>query len=258
MNKLLIKKKTSKRSPFFSVITVVKNDQKNIEKTLKSIAQQSFKNFEYIVIDGKSSDRTIRNIKKYKKIINLLISEKDMGIYYAMNKGIKFASGKIIVFINSGDLFTKNALKIVYSKFIKNKKIDFVFGTVLRHYTKKSILKSSFDTKKLLYNFDFATAHSTGFFLRKKIYNLVGNFNTKYKCSADYDIYYKVLLKLRLYGESTNKEQIIGIVAPGGFSSKVSFFDHLKEEIKIRFDNNQNIFFISIIFLNSLIKNYFK
>jgi glycosyltransferase involved in cell wall biosynthesis len=258
MRKILIKKKSLNSSPFFSIITVVKNDQKNIEKTIKTIAQQSFKNFEYIVIDGKSSDHTIRNIKKYKKIINLLISEKDMGIYYAMNKGIKLASGKIVVFINSGDLFTKNALKIVYSKFNKNKKIDFVFGTVLRHYTKKSILKSGFDPKKLLYNFDFATAHSTGFFLKKKIYNLVGNFNTKYKCSADYDIYYKVLLKLRLYGESTSKEQIVGIVAPGGFSSKVSFFEHLKEEIKIRVDNNQNIFLVIIILLNALIKYYFK
>jgi len=258
MSKLLKKKKTLNNPPLFSVITVVKNDQKNIEKTIKSIAQQSFKNFEYIVIDGKSSDHTIRNIKKYKKVINLLISEKDKGIYYAMNKGIKLASGKIIVFVNSGDLFAKNALKIVYNKFNKNKKIDFIFGTVLRHYTKKNILKSGFNPKKLLYNFDFATAHSTGFFLKKNIYNLVGNFNTKYKCSADYDIYYKVLLKHRLYGGSTSKEQIIGIVAPGGFSSKVSFFEHLKEEIKIRFDNNQNIFLISIIFLNALIKHYFK
>jgi len=258
MRKILIKKKSLNSSPFFSIITVVKNDQKNIEKTIKTIAQQSFKNFEYIVIDGKSSDHTIRNIKKYKKIINLLISEKDMGIYYAMNKGIKLASGKIIVFINSGDLFTKNALKIVYSKFNKNKKIDFVFGTVLRHYTKKSILKSGFSTNRLIYNFDFATAHSTGFFLKKKIYKLIGGFNTKYKCSADYDIYYKILLKHKLNGNSTSKDQIVGIVTSGGFSSKVSFFEHLKEEMQIRFDNNQNIFLITIIFLNAVTKYFYK
>jgi hypothetical protein len=146
----------------------------------------------------------------------------------------------------------------VYNKFCKKKKIDYVFGTVLRHYTKKSILKSGFNLRKLLYNFDFATAHSTGFFLKRKIYNLVGNFNTKYKYSADYDIYYKVILKLRLNGESTPKKQLIGVVAAGGFSSKVSFFEHLKEEIKIRVDNNQNIFLVIIILLNALIKYYFK
>lgn len=257
MNKLFTNDSLIKK-PFFSIITVVKNDENNIERTIKSIIQQSFKNYEYIIIDGKSSDKTITKILKHKKKINIFISQKDDGIYYAMNKGINLSNGEVIVFINSGDLFSKNALKFIHNKFKKNQKIDFVFGTVLRHYTKKSILKSGFDSKKLIYNFDFATAHSTGFFLKKKIYNLVGNFNTKYKCSADYDIYYKVLLKLRLYGESTSKEQIVGIVAPGGFSSKVSFFEHLKEEIKIRFNNNQNLFLISIIFLNALIKHYFK
>jgi glycosyltransferase involved in cell wall biosynthesis len=257
MSKLLINNPIKKK-PFFSIITVAKNDEKNIEKTIKSVTQQSFTNYEYIIVDGKSSDQTITKIRKFKKKINILISEEDDGIYYAMNKGIKFANGEIIVFINSGDLFTKNALEIVYNKFKKNKQIDCVFGTVLRHYTQKSILKSGFNLKKLIYNFDFATAHSTGFFLKKKLYNLLNNFNTKYKCSADYDIYYKILLKLKLNADSTSKKQLVGIVASGGFSSKISFFKHLKEETQIRSDNNQNIFLISIIFLNALIKHFFK
>jgi len=257
MSKLLINNPIKKK-PFFSIITVAKNDEKNIEKTIKSVTQQSFTNYEYLIVDGKSSDQTIAKIRKFKKKINILISEEDDGIYYAMNKGIKFANGEIIVFINSGDLFTKNALEIVYNKFKKNKQIDCVFGTVLRHYTQKSILKSGFNLKKLIYNFDFATAHSTGFFLKKKLYNLLNNFNTKYKCSADYDIYYKILLKLKLNADSTSKKQLVGIVASGGFSSKISFFKHLKEETQIRSDNNQNIFLISIIFLNALIKHFFK
>jgi glycosyltransferase involved in cell wall biosynthesis len=257
MSKLLINNPIKKK-PFFSIITVAKNEEKNIEKTIKSVTQQSFTNYEYLIVDGKSSDQTITKIRKFKKKINILISEEDDGIYYAMNKGIKFANGEVIVFINSGDLFTKNALEIVYNKFKKNKQIDCVFGTVLRHYTQKSILKSGFNLKKLIYNFDFATAHSTGFFLKKKLYNLLNNFNTKYKCSADYDIYYKTFLKLKINANSTSKKQLVGIVAPGGFSSKISFFKHLKEEIQIRFDNNQNIFLISIIFFNALIKYFFK
>jgi len=258
MNQLLIKNKLIKNKPFFSIITVVKNDEKNIEKTIKCVTEQSFKNYEYIIIDGKSSDQTITKIKKYKKKINLLISEKDKGIYFAMNKGINICNGEVIIFINSGDLFSKNALKIIYNKFKKNEKIDFIFGTVLRHYTKRTILKSGFNCKKLIYNFDFATAHSTGFFLKKKIYNLLGNFNTKYKCSADYDIYYKIILKHKLLGNWTSKDQLIGIVTSGGFSSKVNFLEHLKEEMQIRFDNSQNIFLIAIIFLNALIKYFYK
>ena len=258
MKNLLIDNRSFIKKPFFSIITVVKNSENNIEKTIKSVTRQSYKNYEYIIIDGKSSEQTLPKIKKFKKKINLLISERDKGIYYAMNKGISFARGDVIVFVNSGDLFSKNALKIIYNKFKKNKKIDFVFGTVVRHYTKKSILKSGFNIKRLIYNFDFATAHSTGFFLKKKIYNLAGDFNTKYKCSADYDIYYKVLLKYNLNGKSTSKKQLIGIVAAGGFSSSISFFEHLKEEMQIRLDNKQNFILITFLFLNALIKHFYK
>ena len=102
--------------PYFSVITVVKNDIKNIYKTIKSIKEQSFKNFEYIIIDGKSSDGTTQQIRKHKKYIDLIISEKDKGIYFAMNKGAKLAKGEILVFVNSGDILNKDALK----KYIKN------------------------------------------------------------------------------------------------------------------------------------------
>jgi glycosyltransferase involved in cell wall biosynthesis len=257
MNKLFANNSLIKK-PFFSIITVVKNDENNIEKTIESINKQSFKNYEYIIIDGKSSDKTRTKILKHKKKINILISQKDNGIYYAMNKGINFSNGEVIVFINSGDLFSKNALRFIYNKFKKYQKIDFVFGTVLRHYTKKSILKSGFNRNKLIYNFDFATAHSTGFFLKKKIYNLLNGFDTRYKCSADYDVYHKIFFKYKLNGKSTPKKQIVGIVASGGFSSKISFLEHLKEEIRIRFNNNQNIFFITVIFFNTLIKYFYK
>ena len=109
--KFLIKKKANK--PFFTIITVVKNAEKDIVKTLNSISEQTFKNFEYLVIDGKSKDQTIQKILKYKKNINLLISEKDKGIYFAMNKGLRLANGEVIVFVNAGDKLTKNALRIV-------------------------------------------------------------------------------------------------------------------------------------------------
>ena len=253
--KILYKKKI--KNPYFSIITVVKNDEKNVDKTIKSIKSQKFKNYEYIIIDGGSKDKTIQNILKHKQFINLLISEKDKGIYYAMNKGAKIASGKIIVFVNSGDEITRNALKIVNKKFTKEN-IDFVFGTVKRHYVKDTILKHGFNKKKLYINFDFATAHSTGFYIKKAIFKNLKYFNTKYKCSADYDLYYSLIITLYKNGSFTNKNQLIGIVQSGGFSSKLNFMQHLVEEVKIRIDNNQNKFIILIIICNALIKHLFK
>ena len=256
IKKTIIYKKNKK--PFFTIITVVKNDEKNIERTIKSIKNQSFNNFEHIIIDGLSTDKTVRKVLKNKKSIDILISEKDSGIYYAMNKGILLSRGKIIVFVNSGDLLKKNALKIVFKKFKMNPNIDFVFGTVKRHYTKNTIIKYGFNRKKLYYNFDFATAHSTGFYIKKESLKKIGKFNVNYKCSADYDIYYRAIIKNKMIGDFTSKHELIGEVKSGGFSSKVSFLDHLLEESKIRIDNKQNIFFVTIIFLNSIIKYLLK
>ena len=252
-----MREKKSKK-PFFSIITVVKNDQSNIQKTIKSIISQNYKNFEYIIIDGKSEDSTIKKINIYKKQISHILSEKDKGIYFAMNKGINLAKGNVLLFVNSGDVITKNALSIVHDLFIKNNKIDFIFGTVKRHYTNSTIIKYGYDTNKLIYNFDFASSHSTGFFIKLKSLNKVGKFNTKYKCSADYDLYYRAIIKKKLSGTFTNKSKLIGIMKSGGFSSKISFFDHLIEESKIRLNNKQNFFLIFLIFINATFKHSIK
>ncbi len=252
MNKKKLKKK------FFSIITVVKNDETNIEKTIKSVLSQNFKNFEYIVIDGKSKDKTLEIINKFNKKLSYILSEKDNGIYFAMNKGLKLANGHILLFVNSGDLLTKSALKIIYNKFTKNSKIDFVFGTVKRHYSNISITKSGYNPFRLNFNFDFATSHSTGFFIKLKSLKKVGKFNTRYKCSADYDFYYRAILKKKLTGIATSRNELIGVMSSGGYSSTVSFMDHLFEECLIRINNGQNIFLIIAIFINALFKRFLK
>ena len=93
-----------------SIITVVLNSKSALEKTIKSISNQDFKNFEYIIIDGKSTDGTQEIIKKYSHFIDKYISEEDNGLYYAMNKGINLAIGEAILFLNAGDLLCKQAL----------------------------------------------------------------------------------------------------------------------------------------------------
>ena len=80
------------KKPFFSIITVVKNDEQNIEKTIKSVINQNFKDFEYIIVDGNSTDETQKKILKFKENIRHFICEQDDGIYFAMNKGAKTAT----------------------------------------------------------------------------------------------------------------------------------------------------------------------
>ena len=110
-----------------SIITVVKNDVYNIEKTIKSIISQKNINIEYIIIDGLSRDGTIKIVNKYKKKIDRIITEKDNGIYYAMNKSIRLIKSDWTVFLNSGDIFFDNNIIDKIHDFKKNS-VDIIYG----------------------------------------------------------------------------------------------------------------------------------
>ncbi len=90
----------SNKKPIFSIITVVLNNKSGIEKTIQSVVNQTYRNFEYIIIDGGSTDGTLEIINNYKSQIDVLISEKDSGIYEAMNKGVKYSNGNYLLFLN--------------------------------------------------------------------------------------------------------------------------------------------------------------
>lgn len=242
-----------------SIITVVKNSESTIEKTIQSVLSQKVENLEYIVIDGNSSDNTLGIIKKYEDKIDYWCCIEDEGIYDAMNYGLKLSRGKIIGLINSGDIYTNDSLKTVLKYFKKKEDISFLFGTVNRHYLGGNVIKKvGFNRKRIKYNFDSVTCHSTGFFIKNNIQKELGLYNTKYKCSSDYDLFYKLLIQNNYNGSSTTKEEIIGIVESGGFSSKYGYWKKLKEEMSIRIENNQSYFLILIIFFNSIIKHFFK
>lgn len=242
-----------------SIITVVKNSESTIEKTIQSVLSQKIENLEYIIIDGNSSDNTLGIIKKYEDKIDYWCCIEDEGIYDAMNYGLKLSRGKIIGLINSGDIYTNDSLKTVLKYFKKKEDISFLFGTVNRHYLGGNVIKKvGFNRKRIKYNFDSVTCHSTGFFIKNNIQKELGLYNTKYKCSSDYDLFYKLLIQNDYNGSSTTKEEIIGIVESGGFSSKYGYWKKLKEEMSIRIENNQSYFLILIIFFNSIIKHFFK
>ena len=239
------------KSQKISIITVTKNSEKFLEKNILSVNNQVFKNYEHIIIDGGSTDKTLNIIHKHKNKIKYFISEKDDGLYDAMNKGIKRCSGDIIGILNSDDIYYKDALKTVDRYFNKYSKIDFLFGSVYKYK-----LLHGYFPKKIKWTFGFYTTHSVGFFIKKSSQNKIGLYNTKYKWSADYDNFYKMIVKHKMKGMATKKNEVFGNFRLGGLSSSIKYIDFLKENNQIRLDNGQNRIVVFTIFFLRLLRNF--
>ena len=237
----------------FSIITVVFNAKNDLIDTIKSLRQQNYKNFEYIIIDGGSTDGTLEVINDNLDVVDKWKSEKDSGIYDAMNKGIDLCQGNYIGMLNAGDRYTPNGLTII-NDYLKNHDVDFIFGTVM-----KKVLRHGFRKYRIYWNFDFASSHSSGFFIKDEAQKKLGKYNLKYKISSDYDLFYRMIVKEKMQGLATKKNDLIGIFKSGtSYSSKFSFIDHLNEETIIRLDNNQNIFFVFLVYSLHYFKNLNK
>ena len=233
-----------------SIITVTKNSGKFLQENIDSLSKQTYQNFEHIIIDGASTDQTLNIIKKNSSKIKKWLSETDNGLYYAMNKGINLCSGDIIGILNSDDIYYPETLSTVNRYFLENK-IDFLFGSVFKHK-----LMYGFFPKKIRWTFGFYTTHSVGFFIKKSSQDKIGLYNTKYKWSADYDIFYKMIIKHKMKGMATKKDEIFGIFRQGGLSSTIKYMDFLKENNQIRLDNGQNKILVLIIFILRILRNF--
>ena len=199
-----IKKKNTISNPLISIITVVKNDEKKILRTIKSVFNQSYKNFEYIVVDGASTDRTLDILKKYQNKIDILISQRDKNLWDAMNKGISISSGSIIGIINSGDVYYKNTLKYVKKYFTSKEKLDYLFGPV-----KKDRVLFRYEPEKIFYRFNIYPSHSTGFFITKRSQKKVGLYNVDFNFGSDYDFFYKLIKNKKLKGIIAKKKKYL-------------------------------------------------
>ena len=180
-----------RKFPLISIITVVLNNDSHIQKTLDSIFNQKYSNYELIIIDGGSTDGTLKIIKKNKKKIDKWISEKDKGIYDAFNKGMDLAEGDYIGFVNSDDILLPNALKILAKYIAKYPESDFFFGAVRKHWG----VLYGYRAWKIKFSWGFYSSHSTGFFIKLKSAKIVGKYNLKYKYSSDYDYFYRMIVK---------------------------------------------------------------
>ena len=172
-----MKKNLKKKIPLITIVTVCLNSQKNIQKCLKSVATQNYpKNkIEHIVIDGGSTDKTIKILKKNSKNIKYWHSKKDKGLYDAMNIGISKARGDIIGILNSDDYFYQNSFKIV-SKYFLNNEIDFLFGSVI-----KDRIYHNFFPEKIYHKFNIYPSHSISFFIKRRAQNIIGKYDLRYK-----------------------------------------------------------------------------
>ncbi len=187
-----------------SLITVSYNSEKTIKDTLESVLNQSYDNYEYIVIDGKSNDNTISIVKEYEKKFNSklkYISEKDKGIYDAMNKGIKIASGDIIGILNSDDVLAhKNVFKNIVENINEN---DGIYSNLLMLDENLNKPYRLFKSKKVSKKLGWHMPHPT-LYLKKDVYKRCGNFNINYKIAADLDFMLRIInssLKLKYYND---------------------------------------------------------
>lgn len=171
--------------PLISIVTVVLNSVETIERTIKSIINQPFTNYEYIIIDGGSNDGTLDIIRKYSNYISFWISEPDKGIYDAMNKGIAYAKGEYISILNSDDWYVTNSLSVIANQIQNNPNIDIIYGNILRYYSESNIVVANSDHTKLCKG--NSIGHSAAF-VRKECY-LKRIYKINYKIGADYDFF---------------------------------------------------------------------
>tara|TARA_B100000941_G_scaffold290591_1_gene273716 strand:- start:1934 stop:2899 length:966 start_codon:yes stop_codon:yes gene_type:complete len=243
-------RKSMKNKPLITIITVVLNDEKDLENTIKSVLLQKYDNIEFIIIDGGSNGNVISKIKKFENYIDYWISQKDLGIWDAYNKGIKLSSGDFICFLNVGDFFTEQAINVVYKKIVFDEKIDIVFGTVL----KKKVF-TGYYPKKLIFNLNiFPSFVST--FINKKIYEKFGLLDLKYKYLSDYEYIYRLNNLKKLNWRQTSKNEIVTVFDLNGFSSKLGVGNKFVEEAKIRMKYENNLLVIIKIFIK-LIRYYY-
>jgi len=198
--------------PLFSIITVNLNDRDGLEKTIKSVINQSCKDYEYIIIDGKSTDGSVDIIKKYEKDITYWISEKDKGIYDAMNKGANASKGVYIIFLNSSDLFDNPCvLKMVTQKIILRKH-NFICGKAVIDYGSYNSLVSN-KANKLKYG--LMPSHQATF-VKKKLFDEIGLFDSTYISSGDFEYFCRYVAN---NGQIFIIDDVIAKVKAGGLSS---------------------------------------
>lgn len=180
-----------------SIITAVFNRKQYLEETILSVLNQTYENIEYIVIDGESVDGSLEIIKKYEDRIERWISEKDLSMYDAINKGMKIATGDYILNLNSDDrLFDEKVIENVVSK-IRLTKNPAYFGNIIRFYqetgVKRQIMLKAVKFKELLLSEHCSYVPHSSLFVSRAIINELGSYDLSYRYASDFDFILRIL-----------------------------------------------------------------
>lgn len=232
-----------------SIVTIVRNDRAHIEETLKSVLEQNKENFEleYVVIDGASTDGTPEIIEKYADSLAYFVSEKDTGIYNAMNKGIAHCTGDIIGMINSGDRYLPGALAAVAEAFRKNGTLDRIFwGDVI--YQHQGLVKGFRENKRFIGAF----APHPSMFVPRCIYEEIGTYDETFRLLGDYDFMYRAV--------NVKKVPVLYVPVPVAFYLEDGLSDRyvyrcLKDELKVKCRYGQNPLAAYTVFGLKVLKN---
>lgn len=180
-----------------SIITTSYNSAKTIRDTLESVHNQTYDNIEHVIIDGKSTDDTLSIVKEFPNI-EKVVSEKDEGVYDAMNKGIAIVTGDIVGILNSDDFYENKHIIENVARLFEDKEVEALYGDL--YYVKPNNIKKPIrywkagPYNKNKFGNGWMPPHPT-FFVRKSLYEKYGNFDTRFETSADYELMLRFLFK---------------------------------------------------------------
>jgi len=233
-----------------SIITACFNSIATIEHTIQSVYNQDYQDIEHIVIDGESTDGTIDIVKEYQAKLGQFISEPDKGVYDAMNKGIKLASGEIIGFLNSDDFYTDNAVISDVVTTLKEEGVDAVYGNVTM-VSKNNVNKvvRRFSSKKFhpgKFAYGYMPAHPT-FFARRELYDKQGGFKSEYKISADFELLMRFMLKDNISCKYMDRDMVTMRLGGLTSSSLYNYYILNKEIIKACKENQVKTNYVKVL-----------
>lgn len=221
-----------------SIITATFNSASTVKDTFESVLAQTYKDIEYIVIDGLSKDNTVEIIKEYEPRFGgrmRYVSEKDKGLYDAMNKGIAMATGDVVGILNSDDFYTSNDILESVAAKIQDNEIDAVYGDI--HFVNDNDLNkcvryySSHIFSRWLMRYGFMPAHPS-FYCRRDVYTKYGAFDTSYKIGADFESLLRYIFINRIKTVYIKRDFVTmrtGGASTEGFGSRKQIMkDHLR------------------------------
>jgi glycosyltransferase involved in cell wall biosynthesis len=240
-----IQHSTLKKLPLISIITVVYNGEKYLEETIQSVINQTYPNVEYIIIDGGSTDGTLDIIKKYEDYIDYWVSEKDRGVYDAMNKGLQLSLGEYITILNADDHYEKDSIANLLFCLLNSKK-DYAVGKV-KFIESKVIIKPIFPLEENKIYQEMPYPHVSAL-INRKMYKNIGLFNTSFKIAGDHDI----ALRIHLKGyECCYLNKIVANLHTGGMSNS---YKSNYESMKVVVFNGKNVFSAALSFVIQVLK----